>query len=342
MTLELLQNYWWLLVSILGGLLVFLLFVQGGQSMLLFTPESTWTQAIVDSIGRKWELTFTTLVTFGGAAFASFPLFYSTSFGGAYWLWILILFSFVLQAVSYEYRKKKGNLYGTRTYDVFLAINGLVGCVLLGVAVGMFYFGGEFTVSRGNLLDAGAPVISRWDNPLHGIEAILNWRNLLLGVSVFFLARILGVLYLMNSVQTTEKFYAWLKKNLWINTLIFLPFFLGFLTVLFTVEGYTVLSATTLGTEVEVTPCKYWHNLISSPATLLLLLIGVANVLLGILRTLFTKKCTYGIWFAGIGTFFTVVALFWLAGYCDTAFLPRCLIRRARFRSATHRRRSSH
>ena len=322
MTLELLQNYWWVLVSILGGILVFLLFVQGGQSMLLNTPDQKWNELIVNSIGRKWELTFTTLVTFGGAAFASFPLFYSTSFGGAYWLWILILFSFVLQAVSYEYRKKQGNLYGTRAYDIFLFINGFVGCILLGVAVAMFFFGGEFSVDRSNMLTQASPVISHWDNPSHGLEAIFNWRNLLLGITVFMLARILANLYLINSVNGSQKFYDWTIKSLWINTIIFLIFFLAFVVVLFTATGYTVISATPAGTEIEITPYKYWHNLISSPSIIILLVVGVANVLIGICATLFYKGYRQGIWFTGIGTFFTVVALFWLAGFCDTPFLP--------------------
>lgn len=322
MTLELLQNYWWVIVSILGGILVFLLFVQGGQTLLQFTPDPKWGQMIVNSIGRKWELTFTTLVTFGGAAFASFPLFYSTSFGGAYWLWILILFSFVVQAVSYEYRKKPGNLLGTRTYDLFLFFNGSVGCILLGVAVGMFFFGGEFTVERQSLLDGASPVISRWDNPSHGFEVIFSWRNLVLGFAVLFLARILSILYVMNSVVTPAKFRDWLMKRLWINTALFLVFFLGFLVILFTATGYTTLNASPLGTSVEITPYKYWHNLISSPSNLLLMLLGVACVLLGILATLFRKNYNQGIWFAGIGTFFTVVALLWLAGFGDTPFLP--------------------
>lgn len=322
MTLEFLQNYWWVIVSILGGILVFLLFVQGGQTLLQFTPEADWSQMIVNSIGRKWELTFTTLVTFGGAAFASFPLFYSTSFGGAYWLWILILFSFVVQAVSYEYRKKPGNLLGTRTYDLFLFINGSIGCILLGVAVGMFFFGGEFSIERQSLLDGGSPVISRWDNPSHGFEVIFSWRNLVLGFAVLFLARVLSILYMLNSIATPAKFRSWLINRLWINTGIFLVFFLGFLVILFTADGYTVLNASPLGTEVEVTPYKYWHNLISSPSTLILLVFGVVLVLLGIIPTLLCKNFNRGIWNAGAGTFFTVVALFWLAGFCDTPFLP--------------------
>lgn len=322
MTLEFLQNYWWMLISILGGLLVFLLFVQGGQSLILFAPDKNWSQAIVDSVSRKWELTFTTLVLFGGAAFASFPLFYSTSFGGAYWLWILILFSFVLQAVSYEYRRKKGNLYGTRTYDVFLFINAFAGCILLGVAVGMFFFGGEFTVTRSNLLDGASPVISRWDNPAHGLEVIADGRCLLLGVAVFFLARMLGCLYLFNSVKCTEKFSKWLTRQLRISTIIFLPCFLGFIAILFTTSGYTVTSADATGTQVLITPYKYWHNFISSPATIVLFLLGVACVMTGTLRTLLSSDKKYGIWLAGAGTVFTVVALFWLAGYSDTPFIP--------------------
>ncbi len=321
MTLEFLQNYWWVIVSVLGGILVFMLFVQGGQSMLLNAPEPEWTQMIVNSIGRKWELTFTTLVTFGGAAFAAFPLFYSTSFGGAYWLWMLILLSFVLQAVSYEYRNKKGNLYGRRVYDIFLFFNGFGGCILLGVAVGMFFFGGQFTVERAAMLNPSDPVVSTWA-PTHGLEAIFCWKNLLLGLAVFFLARCLAALYLLNSVRAGDKFNQWIIKNLWWSTGLFLVFFLAFVVVLLTSDGYTVLSSNSISTEVEVTPYKYWHNLIGSPSILILFLLGVANVLLGILRTLFSKNYTQGIWFAGIGTFFTVVALFWMAGFCATPFLP--------------------
>lgn len=322
MTLEFLQNYWWVLVSILGGILVFLLFVQGGQSMLLSAPDPQWSQLMISAIGRKWELTFTTLVTFGGAAFASFPLFYSTSFGGAYWLWILILLTFVLQAVSYEYRCRKGNLLGRRMYDIFLFLNGTVGCILLGVAVAMFFFGAEFCVERQSLLEVGSPVISRWDNPSHGFEIIFSWRNLVLGLAVLFLARVSGGLYILNAVDTTTQFRSWIIRNLWINTILFLVFFLSFLALLFTTTGYTVISATSLGTEVVATPYKYWHNLISTPSILILLLLGVGCVLTGICGTLFVKGYNRGIWSVGIGTFFTVVALFWLAGFCDTPFLP--------------------
>ncbi|MDE5956880.1 MAG: cytochrome d ubiquinol oxidase subunit II [Muribaculaceae bacterium] len=322
MTLEFLQNYWWVLVSILGGILVFLLFVQGGQSMLLSAPDPQWSQLMISAIGRKWELTFTTLVTFGGAAFASFPLFYSTSFGGAYWLWMLILLTFVLQAVSYEYRCRQGNLLGRRMYDIFLFLNGTVGCILLGVAVAMFFFGAEFSVERQSLLEGGSPVISRWDNPSHGFEVIFSWPNLVLGFAVLFLARVSGGLYILNAVDTTTQFRSWIIRKLWFNTILFLVFFLGFLAILFTSTGYTVISATSLGTEVVSTPYKYWHNLISSPSILVLLLLGVGCVLTGICGTLFVKGYNRGIWSVGIGTFFTVVALFWLAGFCDTPFLP--------------------
>lgn len=207
-TLESLQTYWWLLISVLGAALVFMLFVQGGQTMLLSSPDgSPASDRMISSLGHKWELTFTTLVVFGGAFFASFPLFYSTSFGGAYWLWMLILISFVLQAVSYEFRRKPGNIFGTRTYDVFLFINGCVGCVLLGVAVAMFFFGAEFSVTKGNILDSGAPVISVWA-PTHGLEAIFYWKNLVLGFAVLFLARTMAALYFLNNHPDDDAFSA--------------------------------------------------------------------------------------------------------------------------------------
>lgn len=322
MTLEFLQNYWWIILSVLAGILVFLLFVQGAQTLLLSAPDPQWSQLIVSAVGRKWELTFTTLVTFGGAAFASFPLFYSTSFGGAYWLWILILLSFVLQAVSYEYRSRPGNLLGRRTYDLFLFINGTVGCVLLGVAVAMFFFGGEFSIDRVNILKGASPVISRWDNPSHGFEAIFNWRNLILGFAVLFLARILGILYVKNAVETTRAFTDWLQRRLIASTILFLLFFLAFVAILFTTEGYTVLTASPLGTSVVATPYKYWHNLISSPATLVVMAVGVAGVLTGIVATIMRPDHDKGIWAAGAGTFLTVMALIWLAGFNDTPFFP--------------------
>lgn len=324
MTLEYLQNYWWLLVSVLGGILVFLLFVQGGQSMILSAKTPLQRDLIVNSMGSKWELTFTTLVTFGGAAFASFPLFYSTSFGGAYWLWILILFSFIVQAVSYEYRRKKGNVYGTHTYDVFLFINGCVGCVLLGVAVSMFFFGGEFTVNRSNLLDPGAPVISQWAST-HGFEAIFNWKNLVLGVAVLFLARMQACLYMMNNIIDDPEFFRSLKVKALVNGGIFVIFFLWFLGMLLTADGYTVISDGSRTVSVEVTPFKYLENYLDMWWAAATLLTGVVLVLWGWLQSSLANHFTKGIWLTGIGTFLVVASLFWVAGYNDTAFYPSLL-----------------
>ncbi len=321
MTLEYLQNYWWLLVSVLAGVLVFLLFVQGGQSLLLFEKSEQRRNLIVNSMGSKWELTFTTLVVFGGAMFASFPLFYSTSFGGAYWLWILILFSFVVQAVSYEYRRKKGNVYGTKTYDCFLFINGCFGCILLGVAVAMFFFGGNFTVTRANLVNLGMPVISQW-GATHGFEAIFNWKNLVLGIAVLYLARTQSALYMMNNITDDPDFFQVLKKRATINGGIFLVFFLWFLGILLTATGYTVISEGVNTVSVEATPYKYFHNIVGHWWICATLLLGVVLVLFGWLKSILASRFTKGVWFTGIGTFLTVMALFWVAGYGDTAFYP--------------------
>ena len=321
MTLEYLQNYWWLIVSVLAGILVFLLFVQGGQTMILRAGSSQTKELIVNSMGRKWELTFTTLVMFGGALFASFPLFYSTSFGGAYWLWILILFSFILQAVSYEYRNKAGNIYGTKTYDTFLFINGSVGCILLGVAVSMFFFGAHFEIERQSLANPAAPIISKWA-PTHGFEAIFTWQNLVLGVAVLFLARTLSCMYMINNIKD-EIFTNQLRGKCLLNAGIFLVFFLWFLAMLFTQEGFKVASANTTSVEVVMEDFKYFHNMTEGGwwigATFL---IGVLLVLFSIYRTCFVKNSTNGIWFGGIGTFLTVMALFWCAGFMDTPFYP--------------------
>lgn len=321
MALEYLQNYWWCLISVLGGILVFLLFVQGGQSMLLTAGNNLRKELIVNSMGRKWELTFTTLVVFGGAFFASFPLFYSTSFGGAYWLWILILFSFIVQAVSYEYRSKKGNVYGRKTYDVFLFINGCVGCILLGVAVSMFFFGSNFIVERGNLLDPGSPVISRWSDS-HGFEAIFNWKNLILGVAVLFLARMQSCLYMMNNIKDDDEFFTILKNKALINGGIFVVFFLWFLTMLCTTDGYTATMNHDYTVTVTETPFKYFHNLTHLWWAGGTLIIGVVLVLFGLLKSCFSPHFTKGIWFTGTGTFLAVVALFWVAGFGDTPFYP--------------------
>lgn len=320
MTLELLQNYWWLLISVLGGILVFLLFVQGGQTMMIGT-DSTRRELIANCMGRKWELTFTTLVTFGGALFASFPLFYSTSFGGAYWLWILILFSFIIQAVSYEYRSKKGNILGTKTYDTFLFINGSVGCILLGVAVSMFFFGGDFTVNRGNLLDGSAPVISRWGD-LHGFEAIFDWHNLILGMAVLFLARVLGALYMMNAIDDRD-FFVQLRLRVLFNGAAFVFFFVFFLVMLGIHTGYKVISAPDgMIVSVKEEPFKYLNNYLDMWWALATLLVGVVLVLFALIKTITAKHYTKGIWWAGIGTFLAVASLFWVAGYGDTAFYP--------------------
>lgn len=324
MTLEYLQDYWWLLISVLGALLVFLLFVQGGQSLLFLMKNDSDRELVVNAMGRKWELTFTTLVTFGGAFFAAFPLFYSTSFGGAYWLWILILFSFIVQAVSYEYRGKKGNVYGTRTYDAFLICNGFVGCVLLGVAVSMFFFGADFTVTRGNLLDAGAPVISQWA-PTHGFEAIFNWQNLVLGVAVFFLARMQASLYLINATTHDKTFEARLRHSALVNGGIFVVFFLWFLGMLLTCTGLTVISEGTVTREVIETPYKYFHNYCHLWWAGVALLLGVVLVLTGLLRTVLSSTFKKGIWWTGIGTVLVVLSLFWVAGYGDTAYYPSLL-----------------
>ena len=318
-TYILLQQYWWFLVSLLGALLVFLLFVQGGQS-LLFTLGKNETQQkmIMNSTGRKWEFTFTTLVTFGGAFFASFPLFYSTSFGGAYWVWMLILLCFVLQAVSYEYQSKKGNLLGKKTYRVFLILNGVLGPLLLGTAVGTFFNGAEFMVDKEQLSEIAMPVISRWANPLHGQEAAFNPWNLLLGLAVFFLSRILALLYFINNINDAE-INTRSRKQLLKETVLFLLFFLTFLIHWAIAPGFAVRPDTG---EVYLEPFKYGLNLIQMPLVLATLLIGVVGVLFGIGKSLWAATWNKGIWFAGAGTVLTVLALLLCAGWNNTAYYP--------------------
>lgn len=314
-----LQHYWWFIVSLLGGILVFLLFVQGGNS-LLFCLGKTEEQKkmMINSTGRKWEFTFTTLVTFGGAFFASFPLFYSTSFGGAYWLWMIILFSFVLQAVSYEFQSKAGNLLGKNTYRTFLVINGVVGPILLGGAVATFFTGSEFYIDKGNIGETMMPVISRWANAGHGLDALLNPWNVVLGLAVFFLARILGSLYFINNIDERE-LTARCRRSLWGNAGLFLLFFLAFVIRTLVADGYAVNPETGV---IFMEPYKYLDNFIAMPAVLILFLIGVVAVLWGIVRTLWKPEFDKGIWFAGTGTVLTVLALLLVAGYNHTAYYP--------------------
>jgi cytochrome d ubiquinol oxidase subunit II len=319
MTYAFLQQYWWFLVSLLGALLVFLLFVQGGNSLLFSigrTPEER--RLLVNSTGRKWEFTFTTLVTFGGAFFASFPLFYSTSFGGAYWLWMLILFSFVAQAVSYEFQNKLGNLLGARTFQWCLIINGIVGPLLLGGAVATFFNGSNFIVSKDNLVGGLQPVISHWANASHGLDALLDPWNLVLGFAVFFLARILGLLYFINNIND-DTIRARSRRAVVTNTVPFLILFLAFLIRTLLKDGFAEDAATGA---IVMEPMKYLTNLTTMWYVLVVLLAGVALVLTGIIRTVTSPLYIKGIWPAGIGTVLTVLALLLCAGWNSTAFYP--------------------
>ena len=315
-----LQQYWWFLVSLLGALLVFLLFVQGANSLVFSlgrTDEER--RLIVNSTGRKWEFTFTTLVTFGGAFFASFPLFYSTSFGGAYWLWMLILFSFVLQAVSYEFQNKLGNLLGTRTFQWFLVLNGILGPLLLGGAVATFFNGSNFVVAKDNLVDGFAsPVISSWANASHGLDALLDPWNLVLGFAVFFLARILGILYVMNNVND-ENIRSRGSVRLVGCAVPFVLLFVAFLVRTLCKDGYAYDPASGV---IMMEPYKYLHNFLDMWYLAVLLLAGVALVLYGIIRTIVSKTYICGIWPVGIGTVLTVLALLLSAGWNNTAYYP--------------------
>lgn len=319
MTYAFLQQYWWFLVSLLGALLVFLLFVQGANSLIFslgHTPEER--RLVVNSTGRKWELTFTTLVTFGGAFFASFPLFYSTSFGGAYWLWMIILFSFVIQAVSYEFQNKLGNLLGVNTFQIFLVINGILGPVLLGGAVATFFDGSNFTVAKDNIVSGFNPVISSWANASHGLDALLDPWNLVLALGVFFLARILGLLYIINNVDD-DALRNRGRMLLRSNTVLFLIFFLAFLIRTLLKDGYAV-NPETGGIFME--PLKYLHNFLDMWYVTAVLLVGVVLVLFGIGRTLLAKSYIRGIWPTGIGVVLTVLALLLCAGWNNTAYYP--------------------
>lgn len=318
-TYSFLQHYWWFLVSLLGALLVFLMFVQGANSMLFSlsrTPEER--RMLVNSTGRKWELTFTTLVTFGGAFFASFPLFYSTSFGGAYWLWMIILFSFVLQAVSYEFQNKLGNLLGPKTFQWFLIVNGIVGPLLLGGAVATFFEGSNFVIEKANLTELGAPIISRWANASHGLDALLNPWVLVFGLAVFFLARILGILYIINNVND-ENIRSRGSVRLIGATVPFLILFLAFLIHTLLKDGYAWDPATGA---IFMEPYKYLHNLLDMWYLTIVLLIGVVLLLYAIIRTVVSKTYIGGIWPAGIGVVLVVLVLLLFAGWNHTAYYP--------------------
>ena len=318
MTYIFLQHYWWFIVSLLGALLVFLMFVQGANSMVFSLGHSDEERrVVVNSTGRKWEITFTTLVTFGGAFFASFPLFYSTSFGGAYWLWMVILFSFVLQAVSYEFQNKLGNILGTRTFQWMLVANGIIGPLLLGGAVATFFNGSNFVVDKGNLTSF-QPVISHWANASYGLDALLDPWNLVFGLAVFFLARILGTLYIINNVDD-ENIRSRGSVRLVGCTITFLIFFLAFLVRTLLKEGFAVDPSTGL---IVMEPMKYMHNLIAMWPLLIVFAVGVVLLLYGVGRTIVSKNYIKGIWPAGIGVVLAVLALLLCAGWNNTAFYP--------------------
>ncbi|MDD2270687.1 MAG: cytochrome d ubiquinol oxidase subunit II [Desulfuromonadaceae bacterium] len=305
-----LQQLWWLICSVVGSLFLFLTFVQGGQT-LIFTTATTEEEKslIINTMGRKWELTFTTLVLFGGALFAAFPLFYATSFGGAYWVWMLILFTFILQAVSYEYRKKPNNALGARTYEIFMFINGSVGILLIGAAVGTFFSGSRFSLTMYNSV--------AWGTPFHGLEAALNLFNLSFGLFLVFLARVLGAMYIVNHVDH-EPLVKRARKATLINLVLALPFLLVILISLVTMDGYAVDPATG---SIFIEKGKYLHNLLAMPVVLVLLLGGLVSVVYSVVATAFLGKNS-GIWFGGVGTVLVGLAIFSLAGYNNTAFYP--------------------
>jgi cytochrome d ubiquinol oxidase subunit II len=305
-----LQHYWWLIISLLAGLLVFLMFVQGGQSFIFSLSENESQKTmIINALGKKWGFTFTTLVTFGGAFFASFPLFYASSFGGAYWLWMTILFSFVIQAVAYEYRSKPSNVFGKKTFDVFLFINGALGPFLIGTVVATFFSGSEFSLNEMNQVS--------WANRWHGLEALTDARNVSLGLAVLFLTRMNGLLYLINRIDD-EDLNSRSFKKLISNTVFFLAFFIFFLITLFMAEGYQVDNNSG---SIVTEKFKYFNNLLEMPLVLIIFLLGILAVLYGAGISVF-RHSTKGIWFTGPGTIMTVLALFLIAGFNNTAFYP--------------------
>ena len=321
-TYSFLQHYWWFLVSLLGGLLVFLMFVQGANSLLFRIGKTEGERSLlVNATGRKWEFTFTTLVTFGGAFFASFPLFYSTSFGGAYWVWMLLLVSFVLQAVAYEFQSKTGNVMGRRVYRLFLVFNGVVAPLVVGAAVATFFTGSDFVVSRdamGSMGEGLSPVISRWGNAWHGLDALSNPWNWVLGLTLVFLARVLGALYMIDLLDDAA-LVARLRRQVLIDAVPFVVLFLAFTGYVLTATGlaYDEASAT-----FSPEPYRYLHVFLSHPTVLVLFATGVVLVLTGIGRTRLKPTSVRGIWFAGPGTVLTVLAVLLVAGIDNTAYYP--------------------
>ena len=317
-TYTFLQQYWWFLIALLGGLLVFLLFVQGGNALIFLAGKNEdQRQLIVNSTGRKWELTFTTLVTFGGAFFASFPLFYSTSFGGAYWVWILILITFVFQAVSYEFQSKAGNILGKKTFRIFLTLNGCLAPLLIGTAVGTFFTGSDFLVKKSAVGDIAAPVISRWTNGWHGLEAVANPFNVEFGLMVMFLAVCLGALYMINNIDDKELSVS-LRRSLMICFGGFLLMLVLVLIQFITMEGFAVDAEGVVTMEKG----KYFHNLIQMPAVLIMFLLGALLLVAGVVLTLVKNGFNRGIWLSGPGTVLAVMAIFMIAGYNGTAYYP--------------------
>jgi cytochrome d ubiquinol oxidase subunit II len=319
MTYSFLQQYWWLVISLLAAFLVFLLFVQGANSLIFSlgkSPEER--RLVINSTGRKWEFTFTTLVTFGASFFASFPLFYSTSFGGAYWLWMIILFSFVVQAVSYEFQNQIGNFLGPKTFQVCLVINGVLAPLLIGGAVATFFDGSNFVINKMNMISSFQPVISRWANSSNGLDALLDPWNVIFGIAVFLLARVLGLLYIINNIAD-ETIRLRGRRQLLYNTIAFLVFFLTFLVRTLLKDGFAYQPGTGV---IFMEPMKYLKNLITMWPLLLIFLAGVILLLLGIVRTVFSKTYIKGIWPAGFGVVMVVLVLLLIAGWNHTAFYP--------------------
>ena len=317
-TYEFLQQYWWFLIALLGGLLVFLLFVQGGNALIFLAGKTEEErQLIINSTGRKWELTFTTLVTFGGAFFASFPLFYSTSFGGAYWVWVLILITFVFQAVSYEFQGKAGNILGKKAFRIFLVLNGCLAPLLIGTAVGTFFTGSPFVVDKNAVVDVAAPVISRWASGWHGLEAVANPFNVEFGLMVMFLAIALGALYGINNIDH-KSLASQLRRALWVSFIGFLLMLVLVLFQLLTMEGFAVDAHGVVMMEAG----KYFHNFMQMPVVLIMFLVGAVLLVAGVVLTLLKPTFNKGIWLAGPGTVLAVIPLFLIAGYNGTAYYP--------------------